>query len=271
MNYRHAYHAGNFADVAKHLALIAALEHLKKKDKPFAVIDSHGGRGRYDLAGPEAGKTNEAAAGIVALRRYAGSATPLLDLYRTLTAAEGESAYPGSPLIAARLLRPQDRLVVAEKHSEEAAALQAALALWPRTQVMAGDGYALLRRLTPPPERRGVILIDPPYEQTGELTEAIRALAAAYRRFATGIYLLWFPLKAPAAAAAAGGELLAAGVDKLLRLDIALSGEGDGLRAAGLLIVNPPFGLDGQMDAAAPVLKAALGARLSQSWLAGGP
>src|ERR1700748_2183 len=133
MNYRHSYHAGNFADVVKHLAEVAILEHLAKKDAPFAVIDSHAGRGRYDLASPEARKTGEAQAGIEKLRGLSGS--PLLDHYLTLVADSGKDCYPGSPWIAARLLRPQDRLAAIEKHPEEAAILKQVLAPWRKARV----------------------------------------------------------------------------------------------------------------------------------------
>ena len=158
MNYRHSYHAGNFADVVKHMAEVAILLHLAKKDAPFAVIDSHAGRGSYDLASQEALKTGEAASGIQALEGLSGS--PLLDRYLALARESG--AYPGSPLIAARMLRPQDRLVAVEKHPEEAEALEQALAPWRKARVEEGDGYTRLAALLPPPERRGLVLIDPP-------------------------------------------------------------------------------------------------------------
>src|SRR5579863_4989942 len=128
MNYRHSYHAGNFADVAKHLAEVAILEHLAKKETPFAVIDSHAGRGRYDLASVEARKTGEAAAGVERLQALSGP--PLLDRYLALVANTGKDSYPGSSLIAARMLRPQDRLAAVEKHPEEAALLRQVLAPW---------------------------------------------------------------------------------------------------------------------------------------------
>ena len=165
MNYRHSLHAGNFADVVKHLALVAVLGHLAKKDAPFAVIDSHAGRGRYDLAAAEAQKTGEARTGIERLRGMPGP--PLLERYLALVASEGANRYPGSPLIAARMLRPQDRLVAVEKHPEEAAALKQLLAPWRKARVEEADGYARLAALLPPPERRGLVLIDPPIRGGG--------------------------------------------------------------------------------------------------------
>ena len=275
MNYRHAYHAGNFADVAKHLTLVAALLQLRKKDKPFFVLDTHGGRGRYDLGADEAARTGEAAAGIGRLLPPGdeGGRPPVLETYLDLVAQDGAGHYPGSPLLAARLLRPQDRLVAVEKHPEDAAALMAALAPFGNVRAIAGDGYGRLSTLLPPKERRGLVLIDPPYEAPDEFEQAAGALKAAWRRFATGIYMLWFPIKSPAAAEAFCGEALAAGVAKALRIDIAAPARPQDdkprLTAAGLLVVNPPFGLDAEVQACAGILSAKLGARLEMRRLAG--
>jgi 23S rRNA (adenine2030-N6)-methyltransferase len=248
VNYRHAYHAGNFADVVKHLALVAAINHLKKKEKPFAVIDTHAGRGLYDLQSEEAAKTGEAEAGIVRLSE-ANHAEPLLGEYLKLVRAFGVARYSGSPLIAAQMLRPQDRLVAIEKHEEEARLLTRALAPFPRARAMTGDGYERLISLLPPPERRGLVLIDPPYEAADEFEQVTRAFGQAYRHFATGIYLLWFPIKSKSAANAFCAEAAAAGVSKALRIDIDVGAAPDGrLHAAGLLIVNPPFGFDTEMQ-----------------------
>jgi len=254
MNYRHAYHAGNFADVLKHAALVAVLLHLRKKETPFAVIDTHGGRGLYDIAGPEAIKTGEAADGIGRLMPL--DAVPgVLSPYRDLVRGFGDGFYPGSPLIAARLLRAKDRLIAIEKHPEEYAALAAALAGVPGTRAVKGDGYRELARLLPPPERRGLVLIDPPYEAVDEFAQATRAAVAAHRRFATGIILLWYPAKERPAIEASAGELLNAGVSSLLKVELDVDapqsavagGRGPPLSAAGLLVVNPPFGFAGEM------------------------
>ena len=274
MNYRHAYHAGNFADVAKHLALVAVLLHLRKKAKPLLVLDSHGGRGRYDLSA-EAARTGEAAAGIGRLLPLAGEGglPESLKTYLDLVAQEGVGHYPGSPLLAARLVRPQDRLVAVEKHPEDAAALKVALAPFGNARAVEGDGYERLSALLPPKERRGLVLIDPPYEAPDEFERAATALKAAYRRFATGIYMLWFPIKSAAAADAFCGEALAAGIARALRIDIAVAasprGDKQRLTAAGILVVNPPFGLDVEMRAAAEILSSELGARLEVRQLAG--
>jgi len=257
MNYRHAYHAGNFADVTKHLALTAVLLHLRKKEAAFAVIDTHAGRGEYDLSGDEAKRTGEAANGIGRLADAPGG-TPALAEYFDLV--RGKTTYSGSPVIAAKLLRPQDRLVAIEKHSEDGAALTIALRPFAKARAEVADGYARLAGLLPPPERRGVVLIDPPYEAEDEFERAADTFADAYRRFATGIYLVWFPIKSKAQADGFCGEVLAAGVTKALRLDIALGGpREDRLTAAGLLIVNPPFGFAGEMKSALALVSPHLG------------
>ena len=261
MNYRHAYHAGNFADVLKHAALVAVIQHLKKKDTPFAVIDTHGGRGIYELGGAEAEKTGEAKAGIV--RLLDESALPgVLASYADIVRSAGEGEYPGSPLITAKLLRPKDRLVAVEKHPEEHAVLASVLAPFSRARAVEGDGYAELKKLLPPPERRGLVLIDPPFEDPAEFQKASRALIEAHRRFATGIYLFWYPAKEKAAVAAAEGEIMNAGMQRLLKIELEvgntgeapLPGRGPRLTSAGLLIVNPPYGFAEEMQAILPYL-----------------
>jgi 23S rRNA (adenine2030-N6)-methyltransferase len=266
MNYRHAYHAGNFADVLKHAALVAVLLHLRKKDTPFAVIDTHGGRGLYDLGGVEAKKTAEAAGGILPLLlrdALPGVLAPYCDVVRGF----GEGIYPGSPLIAARLLRKKDRLVGIEKHPEEHASLAAALAGEPGARIILGDFHRELPRLLPPPERRGLVLIDPPYEADGEFSDATRTALAAHRRFANGIVLFWYPAKARAKIAASAGEFLNAGVRSLLRIEFdtgapqspVAEGRAPPLAAAGLLVVNPPFGFAAEMRTVMPFLTQIMG------------
>lgn len=265
MNYRHSYHAGNFADVLKHTALVAALLHLRKKDAPFAVIDTHAGRGLYDLVGDEAAKTGEAGGGILKLDAEIQSPVAF-SAYLDLVRGVGANRYPGSSLIAAKLLRPRDRLVAIEKHKDEYAALSDVLKPFGKARAICADGYERLNALLPPPERRGIILIDPPYEAPDEFLRASRALAAAHRRFATGIYLLWYPVKSAADADALCGEAKAGGVTKALRIELdigASSARPEGLHAAGLLAVNPPFQFDVEMQAVLELLKARLGRNAS--------
>ena len=266
MNYRHGYHAGNFADVVKHLAEIAILIHLAKKETPFAVIDSHAGRGRYDLGSEQALKTGEAASGIQALAGLSG--TPLLDRYLALVEEEGPQTYPGSPLIAAKLLRPQDRLAAIEKHPEEAEALKKALSPWRKAYVEEGDGYTRLAALLPPPERRGLVLIDPPFEAPDEFESLGRSVRTAFRRFATGIYLIWYPIKSDASARALEGEVLA-DARKVLRIEAAIEAAEGKLARAGLLVLNPPFGFAASMEEALAKIAPRLKAHMRLEWLAG--
>jgi len=263
MNYRHAYHAGNFADVLKHTALVALLSYLKKKETPFAVIDTHAGSGLYRLAGDEALRTKEAESGIVRLGDVSEGPPALLE-YLALVRGMGEGIYPGSPLIAARLKRSSDRLVAIEKHPEEEEALARVLKPFPRARAIHADGYRTLPSLLPPPERRGIVLIDPPYERETEFSDLTRAVAEGLRRFATGTFVVWLPLKADAPADRLGGEMMASGAKRLVRIDFdtapGLSRDDGPLLACALLVVNPPFGFAGEMQAVLAVLAPRLGA-----------
>jgi 23S rRNA (adenine2030-N6)-methyltransferase len=274
VNYRHAFHAGNFADVVKHVALVAALLHLKKKEKPFRVIDTHAGAGLYDLAGDAAQRTGEAEAGVARLAGLSGEGLPpALSAYLETVRKTDAAHYPGSPLITARLLREDDRLVAIERHEEEEAKLASVLAPFRNAKAVCADGYARLASLLPPPERRGLVLIDPPFEADDEFQRVASALAAAHRRFATGIYLVWYPIKSRAASDALSGEVLAGGMEEVLRvtIDIGRAAGTDGkerLTAAGLLIVNPPYGMADEMRSAADILAPRLGpARIQVSTL----
>jgi len=267
VNYRHAFHAGNFADLIKHSALIQILLHLQKKDAPFAVLDSHAARGLYDLTADEARRTGEAASGI---ERVRGTDGP--EAWNRYLALEADpSAYLGSPLIAAKLLRPRDRLAAFEKHPEEAALLKQNLAPFRKARAEEGDGYARLLALLPPPERRGVILMDPPFEAADEFEAAAEAVKGAVRRFATGIFLIWYPVKSPAAVRAFCGEVLSAAVSKALTIEIGIDAQPGKLGRAGLLVVNPPFGFDQTMQEILALITPRLpGGTGSLDWLRGG-
>lgn len=260
MNYDHAYHAGNFADVLKHAALCLCLGDLLKKEKPFFVLDTHGGQGRYDLAGPQAGRTGEADAGIKRLLNDPGvgdlapALTPYLEtiqaLGKALDGAPGEKegevrTYPGSPLIARHLMRACDRLVVAEKHPVHVQALRSVLRGAPNTRVEAGDGYALMKALLPPAERRGLVLIDPPFEDRSEFETLARFLRQALKRWASGRYLVWFPLKDAVAVDTFVRDVFSStGASGLVgRLRVKPASSDTGLGEAGLLALNPSFSL----------------------------
>ncbi len=269
MNYRHGYHAGNFADVVKHVALVAILLHLRKKDAAFAVVDSHAGRGLYDLSGTEAGKTGEAQGGIARLAGLRGDLPEALCTYLMQVKACGANFYPGSPLIAARLLRPQDRLIAIEKHPEEFSALKEVLAPWRNASAELADGYGRTVKLLPPPSRRGLVLIDPPFESPEEFSTLARCVREACRKFATGIFLVWYPVKSQADADAFTGEVLAGGIVKALTIDTQVPAPDGKLARAGLLVINPPYGFDAAMAAAAQILAPRLQGDIAVEWLAG--
>jgi 23S rRNA (adenine2030-N6)-methyltransferase len=182
-----------------------------------------------------------------------------------LRLAAAPDAYPGSPLIAAQLLRPQDRLLAIEKHPEDAARLKANLAPFRKARVEEGDGYARLIASLPPPERRGLVIIDPPYEAPDEFAAAARAMKEAHRRFATGICLLWFPVKSASAADAFCGEVLACGASKALRIDMQIPGDAEKLTRAGLLLLNDPHGFEEEMRQALASITPRLGDGAAQN------
>jgi 23S rRNA (adenine2030-N6)-methyltransferase len=258
MNYRHAFHAGNHADVLKHLALVLILERLAQKPAPFAVIDTHAGAGLYDLASDEARPEWQAGAGRV--WDWADAPAPIARYRAALGAfnADALTHYPGSPLLAAQAMRVQDRLVLCELHPEEAAKLRAAMARadGPNVQIHQRDGFEAVAALTPPAERRGLVLIDPPYEATGELAVAARAIKAAQSRFAHGVYLWWRPLKDAATLDAADAELSG----EKLRADFWTSSPArtGPLTASSVLVINPPYGLKEALFEALPALAARL-------------
>ena len=269
MNYRHGYHAGNFADVVKHVALVAILLRLRKKDTAFAVVDSHAGRGAYDLAGTEAGRTGEAQGGIARLADLPGEMPEALATYLSLVKESGRDIYPGSPLIAARLLRPQDRLTAIEKHPEEFAVLKDVLAPTRNAIAEQADGYARAVKLLPPPSRRGLVLMDPPFESPDEFSTLAQAVRDATRKFATGIILAWYPVKSQAEAKAFLGEVLAGGITKAMTIDTKVAAPEGKLDRAGLLVINPPYGFETEMRAAARLLAPRLAGEISLAWVAG--
>jgi 23S rRNA (adenine2030-N6)-methyltransferase len=270
MNYRHAYHAGNFADVLKHAVLARVVEYLKRKETPFRIVDTHAGRGRYALDAAEAAKTGEWQGGIGRFLgpdapplppAIAGLMAPYLDAVRAQNGGQGLRIYPGSPLLAQRLMRAQDTLVANELHPEEQAQLQMALGRDRRVKVMGLDGWIALKSLLPPKERRGLVLIDPPFETEGELDRLAQGLAQGLRRFQTGVYLAWYPIKDPkpiarlhaALAALARPRLL--GVELMLRRPVAP----ERLNGCGLVVANPPHTLAEELAALLPELTRRMG------------
>ncbi|HVV94502.1 MAG TPA: 23S rRNA (adenine(2030)-N(6))-methyltransferase RlmJ [Hyphomicrobiales bacterium] len=267
MNYRHAFHAGNFADVLKHAIMAQVLVYLGLKEAPFRYLDSHAGRAVYRLDGPEAGRSGEWQSGIGRLRGktlaepLAGFLAPYLDMVISLEREAGAGAYPGSPEIARRLARPQDRLLLCERHPEEAEALRAAMHRDRRVKVVEIDGWQALGAWLPPPERRGAVLIDPPYEEPGEAARLLSALAAAHRKWPTGTYLLWYPVKDPLAADALRKAAGRAGIPRILAAELLIRRPADPsrLNGSGVLIVNPPWTLANRLAAGLPALARELG------------
>jgi 23S rRNA (adenine2030-N6)-methyltransferase len=248
MNYRHIYHAGNFADVAKHVALLYCLQALCRKDPPFFVLDTHAGRGFYDLQAPEAAKSGEAERGIQRLIVNALSAEPLLEYFAAVRARRGKRLprYPGSPVLIAQCLRPHDRALFVELMPAEARAIDRELESAGRISTQIDDGYAVLKAQLPPPERRGLVLIDPPYESIDELKAMVQAFADAHRRWPTGMFLMWYPIRSATQRTLVHARFEALKIPKMLFADLAIHPDdaGVGLAGSGLMIVNPPYGAD---------------------------
>jgi 23S rRNA (adenine2030-N6)-methyltransferase len=270
MNYRHAYHAGNFADVLKHATFALVIEYLKRKQAPFRIIDTHAGSGRYPLTSVKAAKTGEWQGGIGRLlgpgapplpsavgRRLA----PYLDAVRAANSGQAVRVYPGSPLIARRLMRAEDTLIVNELHPEERAQLEMAVAGDRRIKVLALDGWIALKSLLPPKERRGIVLIDPPFEQDGEFVRLAEGLAQGLRRFATGLYLAWYPIKDPKPIARFHNAVAALKGPDMLRVELMLRRptDTDRLNGCGLIVANPPHMLVHELAGILPELTRRLG------------
>jgi 23S rRNA (adenine2030-N6)-methyltransferase len=270
MNYRHAFHAGNFADVIKHIVLVRILTYLHEKPAAFRVIDTHAGAGVYDLTGDEAGRGGEWLTGIARLMqaRFSDAVGPLvapyLDIVRAFNPQRDLQSYPGSPLIARALLRPQDRLVACELEPVARKHLIGALRRDTQANVVDLDGWTALPAFVPPKERRGLVLIDPPFEHKDEFDRLAVGFAGAFAKWPSGSYMLWYPAKRRRTAddlvhrvgAAAGGD-----ADKCLRLEFSVAPQTpDGpLTSAGLLIVNPPWTLRSELKAILPELEKPLG------------
>jgi 23S rRNA (adenine2030-N6)-methyltransferase len=254
MNYKHIYHAGNFADVAKHVGLLFCLNALKRKDSGFFVLDSHAGRGFYDLQAAEAQKSGEADRGVQRLIVNSLDDASLTDYFAAIRARRGKRLprYPGSPALIGASIRPQDRALFVELMPAEARAAEREVESAGRIRTDIGDGYAALKAFLPPEERRGLVLIDPPYESLDELKSMLQAFAEAYRRWPTGIFLMWYPIRSATQRGMVHARFEALRVPKMLFADLAIHPDdaGLGLAGSGLMIVNPPFGADEYLSAA---------------------
>ena len=272
MNYRHAFHAGGFADVIKHIVLVRVLLYLQDKPAAFRVIDTHAGAGVYDLTSEEARRGAEWLTGIARIMqaRFSEATLPLvapyLDIIRAFNPQRDLETYPGSPLIARALLRPQDRLTACEVEPKARKHLIDALRRDTQARVVDLDGWTALPAFVPPKERRGLVLIDPPFEQKDEFERLADGFTEAFAKWPTGSYLLWYPVKSRRATdnlARHVAQTVSAGATpgKALRLEFSVAPQSAdaGLISAGLLIVNPPWTLAGELKAILPELEKPLG------------
>jgi 23S rRNA (adenine2030-N6)-methyltransferase len=272
MNYRHAFHAGGFADVIKHIVLVRILSYLQEKPAAFRVIDTHAGAGVYDLTADEGRRGGEWLTGIarVMQARFSEKTAPLvkpyLDIVRAFNPARELASYPGSPLIARALLRPQDRMTACEVEPKARKRLIDALRRDTQARVVDLDGWLALPAFVPPKERRGLVLIDPPYEQKDEFDRLAVGFSEAFAKWPTGSFMLWYPVKSRRATdtlARHVTEAVGAGPSpgKCLRLEFSVAPQAIGgvLASAGLLIVNPPWTLIGELKAILPELEKPLG------------
>ncbi len=248
MNYRHIYHAGNFADIAKHVALLYCLQALQRKEAPFFALDTHAGRGVYDLQAAEAQKSGESGRGVQLLVAKGLGNPSLAPYFAAIRAKRGKrlARYPGSAALIATALRPQDRAIFVELLPAEARALEREVESYGRIRTDIDDGYTALKALLPPAERRGLVLIDPPYESVEELKTMLRAFTVAYRRWPEGIYLLWYPIRSAVQRAQVHARIEGLGIPKILCADLGIYPDdaGIGLAGSGLVLVNPPYGAD---------------------------
>jgi 23S rRNA (adenine2030-N6)-methyltransferase len=276
MNYRHGFHAGNHADVLKHVVLLALLDALKRKDAPFLVLDTHAGRGRYDLGGAQAGRTGEAQAGIVRLQAAAPDGPPALRRYLDAVAQVQDyvpGAYPGSPLLVADALRDDDRLDACELLPEEAEALRVVLAGDPRCHVHLRDGYGAVKALLPPRDGakklgRALVLVDPPYEaQDGEFAHVLAALREGLARFPSGLFAVWYPIKRRATLQPFFRKVAALPAKSALAIELLVRPDDSPLRmnGSGMLLVNPPWKIDQDIEPALKPLARHLG-EAGASW-----
>lgn len=272
MNYRHIYHAGNFADVMKHLALALVIDRMQQKDTPFCVIDAHGGIGLYDLSSEQAQKTGEWEDGIGRFAQDADYGTDFA-LYHDMVRTDlGKRHYPGSPLLAARMLRPQDRLVANELHPEDVTTLRRNLPRSGNVQVTNLDAYECIRAHIPPREKRGIVLIDPPFEKTDEFQTLIKQMQEWKKRFATGVFMLWYPIKPHLMVEEMKEAAAALGIRRTWCAETLRHPRDrrDTFNGCGLIVWNAPYQVPERMGALLPLLKDRMGLFAAEGeWLVG--
>ncbi len=272
LSYRHSFHAGNHADVLKHIVLMLILENLKLKDKGFYYLDTHAGVGRYQLSSDEAEKTGEYKEGIGRLWERTDLPQEIshyVDLIKHLNfGAKALRYYAGSPLIAAQLLRPQDRALLTELHPRDFPLLRNNFKEFKNVSVKCDNGFQQLKATLPPKERRGLVLIDPPYELKEDYDLVVKAAEEGYKRFATGTYAIWYPVVLRQQTKRIFKGLQASGIRKILKIELAVRPDSDqrGMTASGMVVINPPWTLENQMKAMLPYLVKTLVPEGTGSW-----
>jgi 23S rRNA (adenine2030-N6)-methyltransferase len=281
VNYHHEFHAGNFADVFKHAVLCRILSYLRGKPAAFRVIDTHAGAGLYDLAGEKAMRGGEWQNGIGKLvaaqisEAVAALLSPYLEVIHALNERDRLRIYPGSPAIARAWLRPQDRLIACEREPRSATALARNMRGDVRIKTLMMDGWTAMNAYVPPKERRGLVLVDPPFEVDDDFSRLVSSLAAAHRKWAGGIYALWYPIKGRSGPDALAKRLRRLALPKALRAELLVAPLGDPTRlnGAGMIVVNPPWTLESELCALLPALAGILGregnGRFQLDWLGG--
>jgi len=263
LSYRHSFHAGNHADVLKHTVQSLIIESLKEKEKPFLYLDTHAGAGRYLLSGEHAERTGEYLEGIARIWQrddLPAELAPYISAVSHFNRSGQRRYYPGSPLIARQLLRPQDSLQLTELHPSDFPLLRGEFQKDERARVERADGYQQLKSKLPPASRRGLILIDPPYEIKTDYQAVVQGISEGYKRFATGVYALWYPVVLRNQIKRMMNDLEATGIRRILQIELAVRPDSDqrGMTASGMIVINPPWKLEQQMATRLPWLHKAL-------------
>lgn len=265
LSYRHSFHAGNHADVVKHIVQSLILDALKQKDKPFVYHDTHSGVGRYDLTHEWSEKTSEYKQGIGKLWEKAAATeaqlpaelSSYLDAVRSLNQDNTLRYYPGSPCVARAQIRQQDRMVLTELHPSDYPLLEQEFHRDRQVRIYKEDGFQRLKASLPPKERRGLVLIDPPYELAKEYRDVVTAIASSHKRWATGIYAIWYPVVNRCDIDDMLDGLASLGIRKILQIELGVTPDTNerGMTASGMIVVNPPWKLESQMQTVLPFLK----------------
>ncbi len=263
LSYRHSFHAGNHADVVKHIVQSLILDALKQKETPFVYHDTHSGVGRYDLTHEWSEKTGEYKQGIARIWQQAdipAEVQSYLDAVAQLNNGDTLRYYPGSPRVARALIREQDRMVLTELHPSDFPLLEQEFLRDRQVKIFKEDGFSRLKASLPPKERRGLVLIDPPYELAREYRDVVTAIAQSHKRWATGIYAIWYPVVNRCDIEDMLEGLQGLGIRKILQIELGVSPDTTerGMTASGMIVINPPWKLESQMQTVLPFLKQAI-------------